>query len=226
MLKYQASRLDSDWGGSQTQRNAAANTFLVTEPVDDSGPSVAVGLRADTAAYSRLFGGVMNQASTPTSLKYPVGYQVMGVQLLYKVDTTRTPLANRYQGALDSNFIAQPEFRAAISMLHGDKVTSSRYYFTPRNGALLVYRPGYNQGKQQMLIARWIDPDTGERGATPSEVITTLSQSGRLYILEPDTLWQPAVKLPRGCYLSCAKPISPEARLVPVKSMANYSPLG
>ncbi len=172
-------------------RNASANTFLVTEPVDDSGPSVALGLRADTAAYSRLFGGVMNQASTPTSLKYPVGYQVMGVQQLYKVDTTRTPLADRYQEALDSNFIAQPEFRAAISLLHGDKVTSSRYYFTPRNGALLVYRPGYNQSEQQMLIARWIDPDTGERVSTPSEVITTLSQSGRLHILEPDTFWQP-----------------------------------
>lgn len=172
-------------------RNAAANTFLVTEPVDDSGPSVAVGLRADTPAYSRLFGGVMNQASPPTALKYPVGYQVMGVQQLYKVDTTRTSLADRYQEALDSNFIAQPEFRAAISLLRSDKISSPRYYFTPRNGALLVYRPSYAQSEQQMLTGLWIDPSTGERVSTPSEVITTLSESGRLHILEPDTFWQP-----------------------------------
>ena len=190
-------------------RNASANTFLVTEPVDDSGPSVAVGLRADTPAYSRLFGGVMNQASPPTSLKYPVGYQVMGVQQLYKVDTTRTSLADRYQEALDSNFIAQPEFRAAISLLRGEKVTSPRYYFTPRNGALLAYRPSFDQSEQQMLIARWIDPGTGERVSTPSEVITTLSHSGRLYILEPDMFWQPRSQIASRLLLELRKTNQP-----------------
>ena len=185
--------------------NAAANTFLVTEPVDDSGPSVAVGLRADTPAYIRLFGGVMNQAVPTASAKYPMGYQVMGVQQLYKLAEHRTPLADRYQEAIEHNFIAQPEFRVFVSLLRGANVTSPRYYFTPRNGALLLYRPSYAQSEQQMLTGLWIDSSTGERVSTPSEVITTLSQSGRLHILEPDTFWQPRSQVAQRLLLELRK---------------------
>ncbi|MFL1388785.1 DUF4329 domain-containing protein [Pseudomonas tritici] len=169
----------------------AADTFLVTEPVADNGPSVAVGLRLFTPACQRLFGRVMNQVTPQASSKYPKGYRVVGVQQLHKVDDTRAALADRYQQALADNFIAQQEFRAFVEMLRTDHVAGARYYLTPRQGALLVYVPSYQPSERDFLLSGWLDPDTDKPKATPGEVITTLATVGRLYILEPDSFWQP-----------------------------------
>jgi hypothetical protein len=166
-------------------------TWLVTEPVDDSGPSVAVGLRRFTPAYSRLFVRVMNQQTPFATGQYPQDFRVMGVQQLHKVDDSRQRLPDRYEEALGANFIAQQEFRAFVDMFRLDNVAGARYYFTPRNGALLVYRPSYQRSEREMLLSGWLDPETDQPKSLPSQVITALALSGRLYVLEPDTFWQP-----------------------------------
>lgn len=76
-------------------------------------------------------------------------------------------------------------------MLRTDHVAGARYYLTPRQGALLVYVPSYQPSERDFLLSGWLDPDTDKPKATPGEVITTLATVGRLYILEPDSFWQP-----------------------------------
>ncbi|UII72141.1 DUF4329 domain-containing protein [Pseudomonas sp. HN11] len=169
--------------------NAADNTFLVTDPLDDSGLSVGWG-RPDTAAMDRLFSSYINPEYLKRHSRYPHGYRIMGVQQLYKLTAPRSQ-KNRYQQALADNFVGQPEFRTFVSMFRDNRVAGARYYFTPRNGALLVYLPSFEPAETDMLFSGWIDPTSQEPLATPSQVITTLVHSGRLYVLEPDTFWQP-----------------------------------
>ncbi|TFY89966.1 DUF4329 domain-containing protein [Pseudomonas nabeulensis] len=171
--------------------NAAADTFLVTEPVPDNGPIVPVGSRMFTLAYQRLFFGVMNTSVPMSPGRYPEGFNVIGVQQINKRDAARERFDDRYQEALADNFIAQQDFRAFVGMLRQDAVAGARYYFTPRNGALLVYLPSYERSEQEMLLFGWLDPQTDKPRATPSEVISTLATTGHLSILEPDRFWQP-----------------------------------
>ncbi|WP_191636180.1 DUF4329 domain-containing protein [Pseudomonas fluorescens] len=172
-------------------RNDTTSTFVAVEPLDDTGPSVAVGLRSSTAAYRRLFEGVMNMRFQTVSDKYPAGYKVMGVQQIYKLDEKRQPFSDRYEEALSRHFISQEEIRAFIEMFRTDNVSDAHYYFTPRNGALLSFVPSYQEDENDMLRNGWIDEKTGAVRFRPSEVITTLATSGKLYILEADTFWQP-----------------------------------
>lgn len=172
-------------------RNVHGNTFLVTDPVDDSGQSVDVGLRINTSPWRRLFGQVMSRKYPGPSVKYPEGYEVMGVQQLHKTQDNLPPMTNLYEAALARNFISQREFRFFVEMFKEDNVAASRYYFTPRNGALLVYLPSYDHVEGGLLFSGWLDWQFEPPGTLPSTVITTLANAGKLYILEPDTFWQP-----------------------------------
>lgn len=172
--------------------NAAGNSYLVSEPVDDSGPSVHVGLRMNTSAYRRLFGGVMNlDERTQPRPKYPAGYHVMGVQQLHKWDASLERLADRHEQAIAENFISQKEFRFVVDLLRQDKVAGARYYFTPRQGALLVYAPSFERAEHDLLLFGWIDPESDKPRLKTSEALTILFNSGRLHVLEPDRFWQP-----------------------------------
>jgi len=173
-------------------KNAAGNSYLASEPVDDSGPSVYVGLRMNTSAYRHLFGGVMNliEGSQPRP-RYPEGYHVMGVQQLHKWDVSLERLSDRHEQAIAENFISQREFRFVVDMLRQDKVAGARYYFTPRNGALLVYAPSFERVEHDLLLSGWIDPVSDKPRLKTSEVLTVLFNSGRLHVLEPDRFWQP-----------------------------------
>ena len=166
---------------------APSSTFWVTDPVLDNGPIVEVGLRAATLAYQRLFGHVMNLREPKPSAKYPAGYHVIGVQQIYKLEPEREALSDQHEQALAINFIAQKEIRAFVEMLRTDNVVAARYYITPRNGALLVYLPSYQQSESKLLREDWPYRLTDK----PSQVITTLASSGKLYVLEPDRFWQP-----------------------------------
>lgn len=166
---------------------APSSTFLVTEPVLDNGPIVEVGLRAVTPAYQRLFGHVMNLREPKPSAKYPAGYHVIGVQQIYKLEPEREALSDRHEQALAINFVAQKEIRAFVEMLRTDNVVGARYYVTPRNGALLVYLPSYQESESKLLREDW----PYRLSDKPSQVITTLASSGKLYVLEPDSFWQP-----------------------------------
>lgn len=177
--------------------NGDSDTFIAVHPTDDPGPSVAVGLRRDTAAWKVLFEGVMNLAYTSTSTRYPAGYQVLGVQQLYKLDSQRERLTDRYEEALAHNFIHQSEIRGFIEMLRQDKVAGARYYFTPAQGALIVYEPGYHQDESRLLRDDWVDPATGAVNVKPSEVIRGLATFGKLTILEVDRFWQPRSQVGR-----------------------------
>ncbi len=178
--------------------NGDSDTFIAVQPVADPGPSVAVGLRRQTPAYQSLFEGVMNLGYPSTSTRYPAGYKVMGVQQLYKLDTQRQRLADRYEEALAHNFIAQPEIRGFIEMLRQDRVAGARYYFTPVQGGLMVYEPSYHLDESQLLRDDWIDEITGAVKVLPSEVIRRLATSGQLSILETDHFWQPRSQVARG----------------------------
>ncbi len=178
--------------------NGDSDTFIAVQPVADPGPSVAVGLRPQTLAYQSLFEGVMNLGYPSTSTRYPAGYKVMGVQQLYKLDTQRQRLADRYEEALAHNFIAQPEIRGFIEMLRQDRVAGARYYLTPVQGGLIVYEPSYHLDESQLLRDDWIDEATGAVKVLPSEVIRRLATSGQLSILEIDHFWQPRSQVARG----------------------------
>lgn len=173
-------------------QNPAGNSYLASEPVDDSGPSVYVGLRSGTRAYQRLFGGVMNldPRTTPRS-KYPAGYRVMGVQQLHKWEVGLEQSADRYEQAIADNFISQKECRFVVDMLRQDNVVGARYYFTPRAGALLVYAPSFERAEHDLLLFGWVDPESDKPRVSTREALTTLFNSGRLYVLEPDSFWQP-----------------------------------
>lgn len=177
--------------------NGDSDTFIAVQPVADPGPSVAVGLRPDTPAYKALFEGIMNLGYPGTSTRYPSGYKVMGVQQLFKLDTERQHLADRYEEGLAHNFIAQKEIRGFIEMLRQDKIAGARYYFTPVHGALIVYEPSYHADESQLLRDDWIDEDTGVVKVKPSEVIRRLATSGKLTILETDRFWQPRSQVAR-----------------------------
>jgi len=177
--------------------NGDSDTFIAVQPVADPGPSVAVGLRPDTPAYKALFEGIMNLGYPSTSTRYPAGYKVMGVQQLFKLDTERQHLADRYEEGLAHNFIAQKEIRGFIEMLRQDKIAGARYYFTPVHGALIVYEPSYHADESQLLRDDWIDEDTGVVKVKPSEVIRRLATSGKLTILETDRFWQPRSQVAR-----------------------------
>ncbi|MGY2191441.1 hypothetical protein [Pseudomonas pergaminensis] len=173
-------------------KNAAGNSYLASEPVDDSGPSVHVGLRMNTSAYRRLFGWVMSlDERTQPRPKYPAGYRVMGVQQLHKWDASLERLTDRHEHAIAENFISQKEFRFVVDMLRQDKVAGARYYFTPRNGALLVYAPSFERAEHDLLLFGWVDPESDEPRLKASEALTVLFNSGRLHVLEPDRFWQP-----------------------------------
>ncbi|MGY4637431.1 DUF4329 domain-containing protein [Pseudomonas sp. TE24901] len=167
--------------------SSTASTFLVTDPVDDSGPTVEVGARMSTSAFNRLLRGVVNQREPKVSPKYPAGYRLMGIQQLYKVDDTLEQLADRHEEALASNFMARKEIRFFVEMFKTDNVKGARYYFTPRNGALLMYLPSYLEAEGKLLREDW----PYHLADKPSHAITTLANSGKLYILEPDGFWQP-----------------------------------
>ena len=167
--------------------NSTASTFLVTDPVDDSGPTVEVGLRMSTSSCGRLLGGVVNLREPKASPKYPEGYRLMGIQQLYKVDDTREQIADRHEEALAANFIARKEIRFFVEMFKTDNVTGARYYFTARNGALLMYLPSYVEAEGKLLREDWPYHLTDR----PSQAISTLANFGKLYILEPDKFWQP-----------------------------------
>lgn len=178
--------------------NGDSDTFIAVQPVVDLGASVAVGLRPQTPAYQSLFEGVMNLGYPSTSTRYPAGYKVMGVQQLYKLDTQRQRLADRYEEALAHNFIGQPEIRGFIEMLRQDRVAGARYYFTPVQGGLIVYEPSYHADESQLLRDDWIDEASGAVKVLPSEVIRRLATSGQLSILETDHFWQPRSQVARG----------------------------
>jgi hypothetical protein len=178
--------------------NGDSDTFIAVQPVADPGPSVAVGLRPQTPAYQSLFEGVMNLGYPSTSTRYPAGYKVMGVQQLYKLDTQRQRLVDRYEEALAHNFVAQPEIRGFIEMLRQDQVAGARYYFTPVQGGLIVYEPSYQLDESQLLRDDWVDEASGAVKVLPSEVIRRLATSGQLSILEPDHFWQPRSQVARG----------------------------
>ncbi len=167
------------------------------QPVADPGPSVAVGLRPDTPAYSALFKGVMNLGYPGTSTRYPAGYTVMGVQQLFKLSGERQRMSDRYEEGLAHNFIAQKEIRGFVEMLRQDRIAGARYYFTPVQGALIVYEPSYHEDESQLLRDDWIDEATGEVKVKPSEVIRRLATSGKLTILETDRFWQPRSQVAR-----------------------------
>ncbi|WP_455825891.1 hypothetical protein [Pseudomonas graminis] len=171
--------------------NGDSDTFIAVQPVADVGPSVAVGLRPQTPAFKTLFEGVVNLAYTSTSTRYPAGYRIVGVQQLYKLDTQRQRLSDRYEEGLAHNFIAQPEIRGFIEMLRQDRVAGARYYFTPVQGGLIAYEPSYHVDESQLLRDDWVDAATGEMKVKPSEVIRRLATSGKLTILETDRFWQP-----------------------------------
>ena len=122
---------------------------------------------------------------------------VMGVQQLFKLDTERQHLGDRYEEGLAHNFIAQKEIRGFIEMLRQDKIAGARYYFTPVHGALIVYEPSYHADESQLLRDDWIDEDTGVMKVKPSEVIRRLATSGKLTILETDRFWQPRSQVAR-----------------------------
>ncbi|WP_411381339.1 hypothetical protein [Pseudomonas sp. MPB26] len=167
--------------------NTPASTVLITEPELDNGPLVEVGLRASTPAYQRLFGHVMNLREPKPSPKYPAGYQVIGVQQLYSIERDREALTDRHEEALASNFLPRKELRAFIEMLRVDNVVGARYYLTPRHGALLVYLPSYLDAESKLLREDW----PYHLSDKPSQAITALINTGKLYILEPDSFWQP-----------------------------------
>ena len=177
--------------------NGDSDTFIAVQPVADPGPSVAVGLRPDTPAYSALFKGVMNLGYPGTSTRYPAGYTVMGVQQLFKLSGERQRMSDRYEEGLAHNFIAQKEIRGFVEMLRQDRIAGARYYFTPVQGALIVYEPSYHEDESQLLRDDWIDEATGEVKVKPSEVIRRLATSGKLTILETDRFWQPRSQVAR-----------------------------
>lgn len=164
-----------------------ASTVLITEPELDNGPPVEVGLRASTPAYLRLFGHVMNLREPKPSPKYPAGYQVIGVQQLYNIERDREALTDRHEEALARNFLPRTELRTFIEMLRVDNVVGARYYLTPRNGALLAYLPSYLDAESKLLREDW----PYHLSDKPSLAITALVNTGKLYILEPDSFWQP-----------------------------------
>ncbi|MHA6573050.1 hypothetical protein [Pseudomonas yamanorum] len=177
--------------------NGDSDTFIAVQPVADPGPSVAVGLRPDTPAYSALFKGVMNLGYPGTSTRYPAGYKVMGVQQLFKLGGERQRMSDRYEEGLAHNFIDQKEIRGFVEMLRQDRIAGARYYFTPVQGALIVYQPSYHEDESQLLRDDWIDETTGWVTVKPSEVIRRLATSGKLTILEPDRFWQPRSQVAR-----------------------------
>ena len=170
--------------------NTANDTFLVTEALVDSGLSAGWG-RDEAPASRRLFIGAINPQRPARDVRYPKGYRVMGVQQLYKLADNQQLQVNRFQQALADNFIGQPELSTFIGMFRDNKVTGARYYFTPRNGALLLYLPSFQSVETNMLFSGWVDPTSEKQVATPSQVITVLINSGRMYILQTDTFWQP-----------------------------------
>lgn len=158
--------------------------FVATEPLEDAGPTVPVGLRDYAPAFRRLFIGVLfpgySRENPGASKRYPDGYEVMGVQQLYKVDAAAQPEQTLYR-----NFVDHDEIRACIAVLATAAIADSRYYLTPRNGALLVYRPSYLDAESRVLLDGWSEAQK------LSQVLDTLIQSGRLDILEPDEFWRP-----------------------------------
>ena len=158
--------------------------FVATEPLEDAGPTVPVGLRDYAPAFRRLFIGVLfpgySRENPGASKRYPDGYEVMGVQQLYKVDAAAQPEQTLYR-----NFVAHDEIRACIAVLATAAIADSRYYLTPRNGALLVYRPSYLDAESRVLLDGWSEAQK------LSQVLDTLIHNGRLDILEPDEFWQP-----------------------------------
>ncbi|EJN26719.1 hypothetical protein PMI35_03783 [Pseudomonas sp. GM78] len=170
-------------------RNEATHTFVAVQPLNDTGSSVVLG-----EAYRRLFSGVMN-TSLPASNKYPTGYEVMGVQQIYKLDDTPHNFSTHYEKALYRNFIAHGEIRAVIDKLRVDNVPDARYYLTPRNGALLAYAPGYSTNESEVLFNDWQDVENGVTRSKLQEVLGTLAKRGRFYVLEPDKFWQPRGQL-------------------------------
>ncbi|MBO0494808.1 DUF4329 domain-containing protein [Pseudomonas sp. Marseille-Q1929] len=190
--RYQWRRLRHDssnaWLGAILGNGTVpASTVLITEPELDNASPVEVGLRASTPAYQRLFGHVMNLREPKPSPKYPVGYQVIGVQQLYNIERDREALADRHEEAFARNFLPRTEIRAFIEMLRVDNVVGARYYLTPRNGALLAYLPSYLDAESKLLREDW----PYYLRDKPSQAITALVNTGKLYILEPDSFWQP-----------------------------------
>ncbi|MGY2260805.1 hypothetical protein [Pseudomonas sp. SDO55104_S430] len=179
-------------------RDGKAN-FVATEPLDDAGPTVALGPRDDTPAFRRLFAGVMFRGYSRTNpgktKKYPAGYEVMGVQQLYKVDHTPQRFSSRFEEALYRNFVAHDEIRACIALLNTYEIADSRYYLTPRQGALLAYKPSYLDGESKVLLDDWYDVEKGVTRSKLQEVFNTLILSGRLDVLEPDEFWNPRGQL-------------------------------
>lgn len=176
--------------------NGDSDTFIAVHPVADPGPSVAVGMRMDTPAYKALF-SMMNLRYPNPSIQYPAGFKVMGVQQLFKIHSARQRMADRYEEALAHNFIAQYEIRGLIEMLRNEPVAGPRYYFTPVQGALIVYEPSYHSDESQLLRDDWIDENTGVVKVKPSEVIRRLATLGKLTILEADHFWQPRSQVGR-----------------------------
>lgn len=168
-------------------RDAQSNV-VATEPLEDAGPTVPPGLRDATPAFRRLFVGAMARGA---SKRYPAGYEVMGVQQLYKVDDREQRFSSRFEETLYRNFVAQDEIRACIALLRGHGVADGRYYLTPRNGALLAFRPGYQDSESQVLLDVWSDEAHGVTRSRLSHVLSTLILTGRLQILEPDRFWHP-----------------------------------
>jgi hypothetical protein len=186
-------------------RDDTKSTFVAVEPLDDTGPTVPVGLRANTPAYRRLFGGVMNLGYTSVSDKYPVGYKVMGVQQIYKLDDNPHRFSSQYEEMLYRNFIAHDEIRAFIEMLKQDDVPDGCYYLTPRNGALLSYVPSYMEDEGQVLLNDWKDENNGVIRSRLNEVLGTLAASGKLCILEPDIFWKPRGQVTSRLLLEMSK---------------------
>ena len=171
-------------------RNEANNTFVAVQPLDDTGSSVVAG-----EAYRRLFSGVMNNRFPTASYKYPAGYEVMGVQQIYKLDDSPHNFSSHYEKSLYRNFIAHGEIRAVIDMLSLDKVPDARYYLTPRNGALLSYAPSYSANEGEVLLNDWQDVENGVTRSKLQSVLGTLAIFGRFYILESDRFWDPRGQL-------------------------------
>jgi hypothetical protein len=181
---------DKAWLGAIV-RDAGQTNFAATEPLDDSGPTVPLGPRTGTPAYSRLFAGVLVRGAPSHSKKYPPGYTLMGVQQIYKVDDTPQSFSSPFEAGLYRNFVAHDEIRACIALLGNYAIADSRYYLTPRNGALLAYAPSYLDAESTVLLNDWKDVENGVTRSKLTAVLNTLILSGRLQILEPDRFWQP-----------------------------------
>ena len=180
---------DKAWLGA-ILRDGNGN-FVATEPLDDSGPTVPVGLRDDTPAHRRLFMGVMYPGYSGTAKRYPSGYRVMGVQQAWKLDDNPQRFSSRFEEVLYRNFVDHDEIRAFNALLSTARIADARYYLTPRNGALLAHSPSYLDREAQVLLDDWTAVEKGVTRSRLAEVLDVLILTGRLQILEPDRFWYP-----------------------------------